>query len=116
MQSKVFKNKWVKSSRKGKIYRSYPLGAIYPNREKIAVKKPPVRYWNCVLIFRHIYEYNRPEREYRDHDKIKLNTVGLPTMTGQPILFKNRNETPCRGFQRCLQMRNFIPPPGLCRC
>ena len=27
------------------------------------------------MIFRHTYDRNRPEREYRDHDNIELNTV-----------------------------------------
>ena len=27
------------------------------------------------MIFRHVYDRNRPEREYRDHDNIELNTV-----------------------------------------
>ncbi|MCL2816249.1 MAG: DUF6100 family protein [Oscillospiraceae bacterium] len=37
--------------------------------------KPPVRYTDSVIIFRHIYQHNRPERHYRDHDNIEVNIV-----------------------------------------
>ena len=37
--------------------------------------KQPVRYTDCVLIFRHIYRHDRPERRYRDHDNIEVNAV-----------------------------------------
>lgn len=37
--------------------------------------KQPVRYTDCVLIFRHVYQRARPERQYRDHDNIELNAV-----------------------------------------
>jgi hypothetical protein len=35
--------------------------------------KPPVRYSDCVIIFRHVYKRDRPERRYRDHDNIEIN-------------------------------------------
>lgn len=37
--------------------------------------KPPIRYPECVLIFRHVYNEDRPERERRDHDNIEVNIV-----------------------------------------
>ena len=37
--------------------------------------KQPIRYTDCVIIFRHIYRRDRPERQYRDHDNIELNMV-----------------------------------------
>jgi len=37
--------------------------------------KQPVKYTNCVIIFRHIYRHDRPERQYRDHDNIEVNAV-----------------------------------------
>jgi len=37
--------------------------------------KQPVRYTDCVIIFRHIYQRDRPERRYRDHDNIEVNAV-----------------------------------------
>jgi len=37
--------------------------------------KPPVHYDDCVLIFRHVYDRERPERLNRDHDNIEVNIV-----------------------------------------
>ena len=61
--------------RKEKSSRSYLRGILYPALEKFSHGKEKIRYRNCVLIFRHVYDRNRPEREYRDHDNIELNTV-----------------------------------------
>ena len=61
--------------RKEKSSRSYLRGFLYPALECFTYEKPKIRYRNCVLIFRHVYDRNRPEREYRDHDNIELNTV-----------------------------------------
>ncbi len=61
--------------RKEKSNRSYIRGYLYPTLEKFMQDKGKIRYRNCVLIFRHVYDRNRPEREYRDHDNIELNTV-----------------------------------------
>lgn len=61
--------------RKEKSSRSYIRGFLYPALEKFAFSREKIRYRNCVLIFRHVYDRNRPEREYRDHDNIELNTV-----------------------------------------
>ena len=61
--------------RKEKSSRSYLRGFLYPALERFAYGKTRIKYRNCVLIFRHVYDCNRPEREYRDHDNIELNTV-----------------------------------------
>ena len=61
--------------RKEKSSRSYLRVILYPALEKFSRGKEKIRYRNCVLIFRHVYDRNRPEREYRDHDNIELNTV-----------------------------------------
>nr|WP_300839124.1 DUF6100 family protein [uncultured Acetatifactor sp.] len=37
--------------------------------------QPPVRYRDCVLVYRHVYSRDRPERRYRDHDNIGVNMV-----------------------------------------
>lgn len=60
--------------RKEKSSRSYIRDFLYPVLEQFAAGRR-FRYRNCVLIFRHVYDRNRPEREYRDHDNIELNTV-----------------------------------------
>ena len=61
--------------RKEKSSRSYLRGFLYPALARFTYGKSRIRYRNCVLIFRHVYDKNRPEREYRDHDNIELNTV-----------------------------------------
>ena len=61
--------------RKEKSPRTYQRGFLYPALAAFARERPPIRYRDCVMIFRHIYDRNRPEREYRDHDNIELNTV-----------------------------------------
>ena len=61
--------------RKEKSPRSYLRGFLYPALASFARERPPIRYRDCVMIFRHTYDRNRPEREYRDHDNIELNTV-----------------------------------------
>ncbi len=60
--------------RKEKSSRNYIRGFLYLELEQFAAGRR-IRYRNCVLIFRHVYDRNRPEREYRDHDNIELNTV-----------------------------------------
>ena len=61
--------------RKEKSSRSYLRGFLYPALERFSHGKGKIRYRNCVLIFRHVYDRNRPEREHRDHDNIELNAV-----------------------------------------
>ena len=61
--------------RKEKSSRSYLRGFLYSAFEKFSHGKEKIRYRSCVQIFRHVYDRNRPEREYRDHDNIELNTV-----------------------------------------
>jgi hypothetical protein len=48
---------------------------LYLAMNKFFRDKQSVRYTDCVLIFRHIYKRDRPERQYRDHDNIELNMV-----------------------------------------
>jgi hypothetical protein len=47
----------------------YLREVLYLAMGKFFRGKPAVRYTDCVLIFRHIYRRDRPERRYRDHDK-----------------------------------------------
>ena len=61
--------------RKEKSSRSYLRGFLYPALEEFTAGLEPIRYPNCVMIFRHVYDHRRPEREYRDHDNIELNAV-----------------------------------------
>lgn len=54
---------------------SYVRSFLYPAMQQFFRHKPPVRYSNCVLIYRHVYDMNCPERQRRDHDNIEINMV-----------------------------------------
>ena len=48
---------------------------LYPAMRRFMERMTPFCYTDCVLIFRHVYNWKRPERSYRDHDNIEINTV-----------------------------------------
>lgn len=50
-------------------------GFLYPAMGRFFQGKDPVRYPNAVMILRHVYSRDRPERERRDHDNIEVNIV-----------------------------------------
>lgn len=118
--------------RKEKSSRSYIRDFLYPVLERFSAGKGTIRYRNCVLIFRHVYDRNRPEREYRDHDNIELNTVvdalamfflvdDMPlecrhyycsaqgSIERTEVYIVPRNE-----FETWLAMENSIPDIGVC--
>lgn len=53
----------------------YIRSYLYPAMRTFFTNKSPIRYKNCVLIYRHVYDITRPEREKRDHDNIEVNMV-----------------------------------------
>lgn len=53
----------------------YIRALLYPAMQRFFRKQVPIRYRNCVLIFRHVYDRARPERQKRDHDNIEVNMV-----------------------------------------
>ena len=53
----------------------YVRSFLYPARRRFFQAQPPVRYRDCVLVYRHVYSRDRPERRYRDHDNIEVNMV-----------------------------------------
>lgn len=63
---------------------NYLRGFLLPAMEEFFRDKPLIRYPKCVLIYRHVYSKDYPERQYRDHDNIEVNlvsdTVALYTM------------------------------------
>lgn len=60
-----------KSSGSADYIRSF----LYPAMRDFFINKSPIRYSDCVLIYRHIYDKSRPERKKRDHDNIEINMV-----------------------------------------
>lgn len=53
----------------------YIRSILYPSMRNFFQHKESVRYDDCVLIFRHVYDRARPERKKRDHDNIEVNMV-----------------------------------------
>lgn len=53
----------------------YIRSFLYPAVRDFFDGRPPVRYRDCVLIYRHVYDRRRPERQMRDHDNIEMNMV-----------------------------------------
>lgn len=53
----------------------YIRGYLAPAMSSYFAGKPRVRYKDCVMIFRHVYDRQRPERLKRDHDNIEVNKV-----------------------------------------
>lgn len=54
---------------------SYIRSFLYPALEEFFRYKQPEKYQDCVLIYRHVYDRRRPERQRRDHDNIEINMV-----------------------------------------
>lgn len=53
----------------------YIRSYLYPALKEFFKGKQPVKYTDCVIIFRHVYDRQRPERQYRDHDNFEINFV-----------------------------------------
>lgn len=53
----------------------YIRGFLYPAMKRYFREVEPIRFDDCVLIYRHVYDRTRTDRKYRDHDNIELNAV-----------------------------------------
>ena len=53
----------------------YIRSSLYLAMREFFLDSQPVRYNDCVLIYRHIYARDRPERKKRDYDNIEVNMV-----------------------------------------
>lgn len=61
--------------KKDKGSADYIRGYLKPALSAFFRDAYPFRYDNCVLIYRHVFGEDRPEKEYRDHDNFELNAV-----------------------------------------
>lgn len=61
--------------KKGSGSADYIRSFLYPAMQEYFQEKEPVRFTDCVLVYRHVYDRNRPERRMRDHDNIETNMV-----------------------------------------
>ena len=63
----------------------YIRGQLYPALQRFFQNEYPVRFDDCVIIYRHVYAEGFPERKKRDHDNIEINfvtdMVAMYTMT-----------------------------------
>ena len=48
---------------------------LYFAMQRFVDDKPPLHFKKSVIVFRHVYDQQRPERWLRDHDNIELNAV-----------------------------------------
>lgn len=53
----------------------YYRSMLYPAMRRFFEGRPPIRFDDCVLIYRHVYDHERPERQRRDHDNIETNMI-----------------------------------------
>ena len=91
---------------------NYLRGFLYPALQEFFSKKPPVRYENCVIIFRHVYARDYPERLKRDHDNIEVNLV-----TNAVALYTMPDDAPaycshfyCSGVDECERTEVYVVP------
>jgi len=54
---------------------NYVRGFLWPAMRRFIRANPPVQFGDCALVFRHVYDRDRPERLFRDHDNIEVNAV-----------------------------------------
>jgi len=70
----------------------YIRGILYPPMKRFSAGNDPRREFNdAAIIFRHVYDYQRPERLFRDHDNIEINAV-----VDILALFLLRSDSPLR--------------------
>ena len=60
---------------RGKGSVEYIRGFLGPAMQRFFKEESPVRFDDCVIIYRHIYDREEPERRHRDHDNIETNFV-----------------------------------------
>ena len=53
----------------------YIRGQLYPALQRFFKNEYPVRFENCVIIYRHVYAKGFPDRKKRDHDNIETNEI-----------------------------------------
>lgn len=60
---------------KDKAGYKYIRGFLYPALDRHFRNEVPQKIDKCVIVYRHIYNREFPEKEYRDHDNIEVNFV-----------------------------------------
>ena len=78
--------------------KEYIRGIIYPALRRYFADKPIVRYFNYTLIFRHVYDGEVPESQYRDYDNVEVKVV-----VDAVAMYTTTDDNPrcCRMFHCC---------------
>lgn len=106
-------------------------GFLFPALSEFFNKRVPVLYADCVIIFRHVYARDYPERQWRDHDNIEtklvIDAVALYVMPDDGPKYcchyacsdvdsSERTEVyvvPREEFPQWLEQQKFIPEGGV---
>ena len=106
-------------------------GFLFPALSEFFNKRAPVLYADCVIIFRHVYARDYPERRWRDHDNIEtklvIDAVALYVMPDDGPKYcchyacsdadsSERTEVyvvPREEFPQWLEQQKFIPEGGV---
>ena len=75
--------------KKSKGNADYIEGILFPVMRRFFQDNARILFPKSVLIYRHIYPHDRPERKYRDHDNIEINAV-----TNIIALYVMRDDSP----------------------
>ena len=111
--------------------KEYIRGIIYPAMRRFFADKATVRYPDCTLIFRHVYDRNIPGAQYRDYDNVEVkmvtDTVAMYVMVDDSPLHcrtfhccapgkESRTEVyvvPQNDFKKWCEMEDSIPDEGM---
>ncbi|MBQ9839658.1 MAG: hypothetical protein IJO56_09245, partial [Oscillospiraceae bacterium] len=111
--------------------KEYIRGIIYPAMRRFFADKATVRYPDCTLIFRHVYDRNIPGAQYRDYDNVEVkmvaDTVAMYVMVDDSPLHcrtfhccapgnESRTEVyvvPQKDFGKWCEMEDSIPDEGM---
>lgn len=78
--------------------KEYIRGIMYPAMRRFFADKATVRYPDCTLIFRHVYDRNIPNAQYRDYDNVEVKMV---TDTVAMYVMVDDGPLHCRTFHCC---------------
>jgi len=111
--------------------KEYIRGIIYPAMRRFFADKATVRYTQCTMIFRHVYDRNIPRAQYRDYDNVEVkmvaDTIAMYVMVDDSPLYcrtfhccapgkESRTEVyvvPQKDFRKWCEMEDSIPDEGM---
>ena len=111
--------------------KEYIRGIIYPAMRRFFADKATVRYTQCTMIFRHVYDRNIPNAQFRDYDNVEVkmvtDTIAMYVMVYDSPLHcrtfhccapgkESRTEVyvvPQNDFKKWCEMEDSIPDEGM---